>query len=71
MHPGIEILFNRKKHLIHDASNGEIVFEGKDFKGKPSINAAKRKSRELQAQNHPFCVKVVDKLIPINHGDKS
>jgi hypothetical protein len=71
MNPHVEILFHRKNHLIVDASDGSIVFEGKDFKGNSSINAAKRKSRALQAKNHPFCVKVVDKLIKIDSGDKS
>lgn len=68
MNPHVEVLFLRKKHIIVDASNGEIVFEGKDSKGHASINAAKRKSRALQAENHPFCVKVVEKLLPI--GDQ-
>ena len=68
MHPNVEILFLRKNHVIVDASNGNVVFEGTDRHGNPSINAAKRKSRELQAQHHPFCVKVVEKLIPI--GDQ-
>lgn len=62
MNPNVKVLFLRKKHIIADASSGEIIFEGKDFKGMPSINAAKRKSRELQASNHAFCVKVVDRL---------
>ena len=68
MHPNVQILFHRKNHLIVDASNGEIVFEGLDRNGNPSINAAKRKSRELQANNHPFCVRVVDRLP--SKGDK-
>jgi len=38
----------RKGHRILDASF-KVLFEGKDQHGHPSINAAKRESRKLQA----------------------
>ena len=61
MHPEVEIKYLRKGHIIVDAESGKVVFEGADKDNKPSINAAKRESRRLQAGN-PFCVKVVEKL---------
>jgi len=46
-----EAKFIRKGHIIRDAATGNTFFEGVDnTTGFSSINAAKRKSRELQPQ---------------------
>ena len=39
--------YARKAHVIRDLASGDIVFSGKDSKGKSSINAAKKHSRTL------------------------
>jgi hypothetical protein len=55
-----EVKFYRKGHIITDA-DGNVVFTG-SFKTKDgefaSINAAKRKSRELQAGLPPGSLRV-------------
>jgi hypothetical protein len=58
----VEIKFIRKGHIIKNI-DGDVVFEGKCPGSKdgniiPSINAAKRESRRLQATHGAFCVKV-------------
>jgi hypothetical protein len=55
-----EVKFYRKNHIITDL-DGKIVFEGafKDGKNEyPSVNAAKRKSRDLQQQHGQGCLRV-------------
>ena len=56
-----EVFYLRDAHMIHDV-DGNVVFEGK-YRVKagtfPSINAAKRKSRELQNNMGQGCVRVV------------
>ena len=53
-----KILFIRKNHLIFNQKH-ELIFEGTCHNGKhPSINAAKRKSRELQNEHGQGCVAI-------------
>lgn len=57
-----EVLYYRKKHIITDV-DGKVVFTGTIGSGeaeRPSINAAKRKSRELQAASGPGSLRVRD-----------
>lgn len=54
-----EVKFYRKGHIITDVE-GKVVFEGTFKHGQatyPSINAAKRESRKLQALHGQGCLR--------------
>ena len=59
-----EVLYIRKKHIIHAADGSGVVFTGtcnrglRDGTQVPSINAAKRASRKLQQKYGQGCVRV-------------
>lgn len=57
-----EIKYYRKNHIITDV-DGKVIFEGTIGSGeeqRPSINAAKRESRRLQAASGPGSLRVRD-----------